>query len=499
MLRNGLVRCLEFTEADPENPMENLNETGEIKDFDFVLKICFSLDLKAQMRYTVLWLLTKSVQSNVGHFLCGFNRQHQLEPIDFYFTLTGRGSRVNNCLQAILTYFDDLSPLNINFYQKSLPLCYEVIYLLCTNHSNSVSRITFDLLHEHLFIEKQIHSYLPLKTTSTIFKHSIETYLLRLIGQELFHLVNEPTVISKSLIDVTINLLFELIDMKMNRLTLSFLNLPILKEDLHYLEQLKTPNIDLTKIQHILQACQYNERVNLKLYRLDSLKNFLANEIKTIQKTNQINNNNELINDIGALQENSIHDCKIILAYANQLNNEQIDFYWRNSHVDAWRSLIELILYLNLTQIKTFPFDLCQFLYEKISNQTHQILDDQQSSHLMNVFLTSIQSIQQMKSLGEHRTHLLMILKNLFDLIQIRFTGKGRSAIYGSIVQSIRIIEHLELNQQQDDLRRIFSNVIQHHNDMLSIILNDALANVSAVRVCLSIEENVRFSFSFLI
>jgi len=428
------------------------------------------------MRYTVLWLLTKSVQSNIGHYLCGFTRQHQLESIDSYLTLTGKICRANNCLQAILTFFDELSPSKIDFYQKSLPLCYEVLYLLCTNHSLNIIKITFDILHEHIFIQKQIQFYLPLKTSaSNIFKYSIETYLLRLIALELYHLTNQPTIISKNLIDTTINLLFELIDIKLNRLTLSLLNLPFIKQDYQLINQLKTPNIDLNKINHILQACQYNERSNLKLYRLDSLRKFLSNEIKTIQQTN---NNNEMINDINNNQENSIHDCKIILAYANQLNNEQIDFYWRNSHIDAWRSLIELILYLNLIPIKTFPFDLCTFLYEKILN--HSILDDQQSSHLMHMFFTSIISIKQLKLTGEYRTNLILIVKNLFDFIQQRFTPKGRAAIYGAIVQSIEIIDSIE---QQDDLRRIFNNAIQHNQNLLTVIYDDGLSNVPAVRV----------------
>jgi len=434
------------------------------------------------MRYTVLWLLTKSVQSNIGHYLCGFTRQHQLESIDSYFTLTGKSCRVNNCLQAILTFFDDLSPIKIDFYQKSLPLCYEVLYLLCTNNSTNIIKITFDILHEHIFIQKQIQLYFPLKTSlKNIFKYSIETYLLRLIALELFHLTNQPTIISKNLIDTTINLLFELIDIKLNRLTLSLLNLPFIKQDFVLINELKTPNIDLNKINNILQACQYNERSNLKLYRLDSLRKFLSNEIKTIQQTN---NNNELINEINNNQDNYIHDCKIILAYANQLNNEQIDFYWRNSHIDAWRSLIELILYFNLIPIKTFAFDLCNFLYEKILNQNNFILDDQQSSHLMNIFLTSIISIKQLKIIGEYRTNLISILKNLFDFIQQRFTPKGRAAIYGAIVQSIEIIENVEQQQQQqDDLRRIFNNAVQHNQNLLTIIYDDGLSNVPAVRV----------------
>jgi hypothetical protein len=221
------------------------------------------------MRYTVLWLLTKSVQSNIGHYLCGFTRQHQLEPIDSYFTLTGKSCRVNNCLQSILNFFDDLSPLNIDIYQKSLPLCYEVLYLLCTNNSPTIITITFDILHEHVFIQKQIQLYFPLHTSSSsnIFKYSIETYLLRLITHELFHLTNHPTIISKNLIDTTINLLFELIDIKLNRLTLSLIDLPFIKQEYQLISQLKTANIDLNKINHILQACQYNERPNLKLYR----------------------------------------------------------------------------------------------------------------------------------------------------------------------------------------------------------------------------------------
>lgn len=439
------------------------------------------VDLKAQMRYTVLWLLTKSVQSNIGHYLCGFTRQHQLEPIDFYSTLTGKSCRVNNCLQAILNFFDDLSPNRIDLYQKSLPLAYEVLYLLCTNHSTAISQITFDILHEHFFIQKQIQSFLPLQTSATnIFKYSIETYLLRLIAHELFHLTNQPTIISKNLIDTTINLLFELIDIKLNRLTLSLINLPLIKEDFPLINQLKTTNIDMNKIQRILQACQYNERVNLKLYRLDSLRKFLSNEIK-LNNTNNINPDfPQDLNGNGDPQENSIHDCKIILAYANQLNNEQIDSYWRNCHVDAWRSLIELILYLNLTPIKTFPFDLCTFLNENIGNS---ILDDQQSSHLMNVFLTSIVSIKQLKLIGEYRMNLIGILKNLFDLIYPRFTAKGRASIYGSIVQSIEIIENADQQQQQDDLRRIFTNAIQQNPNLLTIIYEDGLSSVPAVRV----------------
>lgn len=433
------------------------------------------------MRYTVLWLLTKSVQSNIGHYLCGFTRQHQLEPIDSYFSLTGKICRVNNCLQSILTFFDDLTPTKIDLYQRSLPLCYEVLYLLCTNNSTNIIKITFDILHEHIFIQKQIQLYFPLKTSlPNIFKYSIETYLLRLIALELFHLTNQPTIISKNLIDTTINLLFELIDIKLNRLTLSLLNLPYIKQDYLLTNQLKTPNIDLNKINHILQACQYNERSNLKLYRLESLRKFLSNEIKTIQQTN---NTNELINEINNNQDNYIHDCKIILAYANQLNNEQIDFYWRNSHIDAWRSLIELIIYFNLIPIKTFSFDLCNFLYEKILNQNNFILDDQQSSHLMNTFLTLIISIKQLKLMGEYRTNLIIILKNLFDFIQPRFTPKGRAAIYGAIVQCIEIIENVEQQQQQDDLRRIFNNAIQHNQNLLTVIYDDGVSNVPAVKV----------------
>lgn len=452
------------------------------------------------MRYTVLWLLTKSVQSNVGHFLCGFTRQNQLEPIHFYSTLTGRESRVNNCLHAILTFLDDLSTSNIEIYQKTLPLCYEVIYLLCTNHSNSIGKITFDILHENSFVQKQIHSYLPLKSKSTIFKHSIETYLLRLIGQELFHLSTEPMVISKNLIEATINLLFELIDMKMNRLTLSLLNVPMLKDEQNYLEQLKTPNIDLNKIQQILQACQYNERNNLKLYRLDSLKKFLSNEIKTNQ-VNNTNNNMEFINELNNPQDSSVHDCKLILAYANQLNNEQIDLYWRNSHVDAWRSLIELIMYFKLVPIKSFPFDLSQFLYEKFANQTSSFLDDHQSSHLMNIFLTATQNIEQLQPLGEYRTHILVMVKNLFNLIQTRFTGKGRSAVYGALVQLIHIVERLDQQQQLDDLRRIFSQAVQSNSNFLTIIFDDALSNVSPVRVSLKQFKflNKMFNMGFIV
>ena len=434
------------------------------------------------MRYTVLWLLTESVQSGIGHYLCGFTRQNQLEPIDFYSTLTGKSCRVNNCLQAILTFFDDLSPIKIDIYQKTLPLCYEVLYLLCTNTSSNVFKITFDILHEHMFIQKQIHLYFPFKTSSSnILKYSIETFLLRLIAHELFHLTNEPTVISKNLIDTTINLLFELIDVKLNRLTLSFLNLPFIKQEYSMLNQLKTPNIDLNKISHILQACQYNERSNLKLYRLNSLKNFLSNEIKSIQQANMINN--EFINEINNHEDNYIHDCKIILTYANQLNNEQINVYWRNSHLDAWRSLVELILYLNINPMKTFPFDLCNFLYEKILHQTNSILDDHQASHLMNIFLTSMMSIKQMKITGEYRTNLIVFLKKLFDFIQQRFTFKGRASIYGAIVQCIEIIDNVEQQQRQDDLRKIFSNAIQLNHDLLTIIYDDALSNVPAVRV----------------
>ncbi|UJR23726.1 hypothetical protein I4U23_026706 [Adineta vaga] len=466
LLRNGLVRCLEFTEPD----IDENNETDDV-------------DLKGRMRYSVLWLLTKCVQTNIGHYLCGFTRQQQLETIDSYFTLTGKSCRVNNCFQAILNFFDDLSPIKIDFYQKTLPLCYEVIYLLCTNHSTNIMKITFDILHEHIFIPKQIQLYFPLKTSlsSNIFKHSIETYLLRLTSLELFHLTNQPTIISKNLIDTTMNLLFELIDIKLNRLTLSLLNLSYEKSDHEILSQLKTPNIDLTKINHILQACQYNERTNLKLYRLESLRKFLSNEIKTIQQTNH-SNNTELLNDMNNYQDSYIHDCKIILAYANQLNNEQIDFYWRNCHIDAWRSLVELILYLNLNQTKTFPFDLCNFLYEKIFNQSNSILDDQQISHLMNIFLTGIISMKQMNITGEYRTNLIGILRHLFEFIQSRFTAKGRAAIYGAIVQSIEIIENVEQQQQQDDLRRIFNNAIQHNQNLLTIVYDDALSSVPAVR-----------------
>lgn len=478
---------MEFSEPDSES-------TDESDDSE----------LKARMRYTVLWLLTKSVQSNIGHYLCGFNRQHQLEPIDSYFTLTGKSCRANNCLQAILNFFDDLSPDKIDFYPKSLPLCYEVLFLLCTNHSPMIIKITFDILHENLFLQKQIQSYLPLKSSSSnIFKYSIETYLLRLIAHELYNLTNQPTIISKNFIETTINLLFELIDIKLNRLTLSLINLPFEKQDYRLLSQLKTPNIDLNKINNLLQACQYNERPNLKLYRLDSLRRFLTNEIKSIQQT--VPNPNEFINENNPNQENSIHDCKILLAYANHLNNEQIDFYWRNSHIDAWRSLIELILYLNLIPMKTFPFDLCNFLYENIFNQAESVLDDQQSSHLMNIFLTSILSLKQMKLTGEYRTNYVRLLKNLFDFIQQRFTAKGRSAIYGAIVQLIEIIEQLDQQQQQqDDLRRIFTNAIQQNPNLLNIIYHDGLSNVPAVRVNRSKEQlsfllssKLKFSISY--
>lgn len=436
------------------------------------------------MRYTVLWLLTKSVQANIGHYLCGFTRQQQLEQIDSYFTLTGKSCRANNCLQAILNFLDDLSPAKIDCYQKSLPLCYEVIYLLCTNHSPSVTKITFEILHEQVFIPKQIQLYFPLKTASSsnIFKHSIETYLMRLITLELFHLTNQPTIISKNLIDTTINLLFELIDIKLNRLTLSLLHLPAQKSDQHILSQLKTPNIDLAKINHILQACQYNERANLKLYRLESLRKFLSNEIKTMQQTSNAHSD-ELISELSNSQDSYIHDCKIILAYANELNNEQIDFYWRNSHVDAWRSLVELILYLNLNQIKTFPFDLCSYLYENVFNQASAVLDDQQTSHLMNVFLTAILSIKQLKITGEYRTNLIAVVRHFFDFIQQRFTAKGRAAVYGAIVQSIEIIESVEHQQQQDDLRRVFTNAVQHNRNLLTTVYDDALSSVPAVRV----------------
>jgi hypothetical protein len=74
-----------------------------------------------------------------------------------------------------------------------------------------------------------------------------------------------------------------------------------------------------------------------------------------------------------------------------------------------------------------------------------------------------------------------MIIKNLFDFIQQRFTPKGRAAIYGTIVQSIEIIENVE--QQQDDLRRIFNNAVQHNQNLLTIIYDDGLSNVPAVRV----------------
>jgi hypothetical protein len=109
------------------------------------------------------------------------------------------------------------------------------------------------------------------------------------------------------------------------------------------------------------------------------------------------------------------------------------------------------------------------------------VLDDQQMSHLMNVFLTAIISIKQLKLTGEYRTNLNVILKNLFEFIQQRFTPKGRAAIYGAIVQSIEIIENVE--QQQDDLRKIFNNAIQHNQNLLTIIYNDALSNVPAIRV----------------
>ncbi|CAF3988359.1 unnamed protein product, partial [Rotaria sp. Silwood1] len=73
-------------------------------------------------------------------------------------------------------------------------------------------------------------------------------------------------------------------------------------------------------------------------------------------------------------------------------------------------------------------------------------------------------------------------LKNLFNFIQQPFTSKGRAAIYGSIVQGIEIIENVEQQQQQDDLRKIFNNAIQHNHNLLTIIYNDALSNVPAVR-----------------
>ena len=132
----------------------------------------------------------------------------------------------------------------------------------------------------------------------------------------------------------------------MNCLTLSLLNIPLIKEDHQLLEQFKSRNIDLAKIQQILRGCQYNKWTQFKHYRLDSLKNFLSNKIK-------INNNSqELIPDVTNHQEDSMHVCKIILTYANQLNNEQIDIYWWNSHLDASRSLIALILHHRLVSVK---------------------------------------------------------------------------------------------------------------------------------------------------
>jgi hypothetical protein len=105
-------------------------------------------------------------------------------------------------------------------------------------------------------------------------------------------------------------------------------------------------------------------------------------------------------------------------------------------------------------------------------------------------------SIKQLKLTGEYRTNLIGILKNLFEFIQQRFTPKGRAAIYGAIVQAIEIIDNIE---QQDDLRRIVNNAIQHNQNLLTIIYDDGLSNVPAVRVCVSnsreLRENICFVF----
>lgn len=237
LLRNGLVRCLEYSDVDSD-------------------------ELKSRMRQIVLWLLTKCVQSNIGHFLCGFNRQDQLEPIDFYLTLTGRSSRVTNCFQAILTFLDEFSAQQIDFYPKSLPLCYEIIYLLVTNSSNSIVKIVFENLHEHFFLQKQIQNFLPMKTTtSTFVQNACETFLLRLIAHELYHLTCEATVISKNLLQTTLNLLFELIEMKTNRLTATFLHRSVENRcEENFFENFKSSNIDLNKIQQILDACRFADR-----------------------------------------------------------------------------------------------------------------------------------------------------------------------------------------------------------------------------------------------
>jgi hypothetical protein len=79
--------------------------------------------------------------------------------------------------------------------------------------------------------------------------------------------------------------------------------------------------------------------------------------------------------------------------------------------------------------------------------------------------------------------NLINIVKNLFDFIQQRFTPKGRAAIYGTIVQCIEIIDNVEQQQKQDDLRRIFSSAIQHNQNLLTIIYDDGLSNVPAVKV----------------
>ena len=155
--------------------------------------------------------------------------------------------------------------------------------------------------------------------------------------------------------------------------------------------------------------------------------------------------------------------------------------FWKFS---ANKNYLLLKKIINIIYIIYFIY--VSFLYEKILNQTNFIIDDQQSSHLMNIFLTSIMSIKQIKLTGEYRTNLIIILKNLFDFIQQRFTPKGRAAIYGSIVQCIEIIQNVEQQQQQDDLRRIFNNAVQHNQNLLTIIYDDALSTVPAVRVSFS-------------
>ncbi|CAF1669197.1 unnamed protein product, partial [Didymodactylos carnosus] len=174
---------------------------------------------------------------------------------------------------------------------------------------------------------------------------------LRLITLDLFHLQNDDSLVSKNIIQTTINLLFDTIDIKKkSRLTnlLTMNDFSICSDKRFDLStKLKTPNIDMTKIEHVLKACTYVEKNNLKLYRIDSLRKFLTNELKYIQRismtslSSDIEQQQQSHND-ETIEDSYYNDCKTIISYANQLNSEQIETYWKYEFVDAWRTLIEL-------------------------------------------------------------------------------------------------------------------------------------------------------------